>query len=110
LDRLRERYPEGRFEARRYRPNIVIEPSQPLKDFVENNWVNRTLCLGDEGVKMKITVLCTRCVMTTLPQGDLPLDMGVLRTAARHNHVNVGAYASVVHEGKVKRGDSVWLE
>jgi uncharacterized protein YcbX len=110
LDRLRELYPEGRFEARRYRPNIVIEPSQPVKDFVENGWVNRTLRVGDEGVKMRITTLCSRCVMTTLPQGDLPRDLGVLRTAARHNHVNVGAYASVIHEGKIKRGDSVWLE
>jgi uncharacterized protein len=48
--------------------------------------------------------------MTTLPQGDLPKDAGILRTAARHNAANVGVYASVLQGGTVRRGDSVRLE
>jgi MOSC domain-containing protein len=48
--------------------------------------------------------------MTTLAQGDLPKDPEILRTAAKHNQVNVGVYASVLHGGKVKRGDSIRLE
>jgi MOSC domain-containing protein YiiM len=48
--------------------------------------------------------------MTTLPQGDLPKDSGILRTAAKHNDVNVGVYASVIRDGTVRRGDAVWLE
>lgn len=82
LDRLSELYPEGRFEARRFRPNIVIEPSPAMKDFVENDWVQRVLHIGEE-VRLRITKPCTRCVMTTLLQGDLPRDLGILRTAAR---------------------------
>ena len=34
--------------------------------------------------------------MTTLPQGDLPKDAGILRTAAQHNQANVGVYADVI--------------
>src|SRR6266536_1577104 len=34
--------------------------------------------------------------MITLPQGDLPEDSGIPRTAAQHNAVNVGVYASGV--------------
>jgi len=49
-------------------------------------------------------------VMTTLSQGDLPKDNGILRTAAQHNRANVGVYASVVQGGKVRRGDSLSLE
>ena len=48
--------------------------------------------------------------MTTLPQSDLPKDPGILRTAAQHNQVNVGVYASVVQGGVVRRGDAIRLE
>jgi hypothetical protein len=107
--RLSELYPEGRFEARRFRPNLVVEPSEHVKGFVENDWVGRTLRVGEE-VRLKVNRPCGRCVMTTLAQGDLPRDLGVLRTAAQHNKVRVGAYASVERGGNIKRSDSVWLE
>jgi uncharacterized protein len=109
LDRLRELYPEGRFEVRRFRPNIVVETHSGEKGFVENGWVGKTLVLGDE-VRINVTGPCPRCVMTTLPQGDLPRDPGVLRTAARHNQVNVGVYGSVVRGGTLRRGDQVRAE
>lgn len=109
IDRLRELYPEGRFEVRRFRPNIVIEPSPAVRDFVENGWVHRILHIGDE-VRLRINNPCTRCVMTTLAQGDLPRDLGILRTAARFNKVNVGVYASVERGGSVKRGNLIWVE
>jgi len=108
LDRLRELYPQGRFEVRRFRPNIVVETANDDKDFVENAWIGQILALGD-AVRLCITGPCPRCVMTTLPQGDLPRDTGILRTAAQHNRANVGVYAAVVQGGKVRRGDSVRL-
>jgi uncharacterized protein YcbX len=108
-DRLRELYPEGRFEVRRFRPNLVVEPSQNVRGFVENAWVGRTLRVGQE-VRLKVIGPCGRCVMTTLAQGDLPRDLGILRTAAHYNKVKVGVYASVEQGGSIKRADSVWLE
>ena len=45
--------------------------------------------------------------MTTLPQGDLPKDASILRTAAQHNQANVGVYADVTARGTIRRGDSV---
>jgi uncharacterized protein YcbX len=109
LDRLRMLYPEGRFEVRRFRPNIVVRTADGEKEFVENAWIGRTLALGDH-VRLTITDRCPRCVMTTLPQGDLPPDTGILRTAARHNNASVGVYASVIQAGVVRRGDDVRLE
>ena len=106
LDRLRELYPAGRFEVRRFRPNIVVQTSGGVKDFVENAWIGHTLAIGDE-VRLAITGPCPRCVMTTLPQGDLPSDPGILRAAAKHNQVNVGVYASVLQGGTIRRGDAV---
>ncbi|MGI0149136.1 MAG: MOSC domain-containing protein, partial [Thermoplasmata archaeon] len=75
IDRLRELYPEGRFEPRRFRPNVVVQLAPDERGFVENGWAGRTLSLGTE-VRLKITGPCPRCVMTTLPQGDLPRDPG----------------------------------
>ena len=75
LDRLRQLYPAGRFEARRFRPNLVVEPLSGEKDFVENAWVGRTLAIGEE-VRLSVLMPCPRCVMTTLAQGDLPNDPG----------------------------------
>ncbi len=106
LDRLIELYPRGRFEVRRFRPNIVVQPASGERGFIENSWVGHTLAIGDE-VRLSITGPCGRCVMTTLPQGDLPRDPDILRTAAQHNHVQVGVYAAVVRGGTIRRGDSV---
>jgi uncharacterized protein len=120
LDRLRELYPRGRFEARRYRPNLVVSPPPSEKGFAELNWIGRTLAVGSE-VRLSIVGPCPRCVMTTLAQGDLPNDPGILQTAALHTprmtvegfgelSANVGVYAKVMRGGRIRRGDAVALE
>jgi hypothetical protein len=106
LDRLRDAYPQGRFEVRRFRPNIVVQGADGEADFWEDRWVDRTVSIGDE-VQLHIWRRCPRCVMTTLPQADLPADQGILRTAARDNEGFVGVYATVVRQGAVRRGDPV---
>jgi uncharacterized protein YcbX len=109
LDRLRQLYPQGRFEIPRFRPNIVVVPASGEQDFVENAWVGHTLAVGDS-VRLSITGPCGRCVMTTLAQGDLPRDPGILRTAAQHNKAHVGVYAKVERGGTIHRGDAVRIE
>ncbi len=109
INRLRELYPEGRFEVRPFRPNIVVESTSEEKDFIENLWIGKKITIGEE-IVMRVTGPCTRCVMTTLPQGDLPKDLGILRTIARYNKLNAGVYASVHQGGTIRRGDLVRLE
>ncbi len=110
-------YPEGRFEVRRFRPNIVID-TQGLEGFVENDWVGKTIRLGDT-VRLRISTPCPRCVMPTLAQGDLPKDSGILKAVANNRPFvpfigkelpSVGVYAQVVQAGWVKRGDSVVID
>jgi uncharacterized protein len=109
LDNLRAQDPMGRFEVRRFRPNLVIATAPELGEFPEQQWDEKVLAIGPE-VKLKITGATFRCVMTTLAQGDLPKDHGILKTAARVNEARVGAYASVVQGGTIRRGDAVVLE
>jgi len=109
LDQLRELNPDGRFETRRFRPNLVVRPIEGRRGFVEDAWIGKDLNLGNHA-RIRVTGPCTRCVMTTLPQGDLPQDGGILRTAAKHHDVNVGVYANVARGGLVRRGDPVGVE
>ncbi len=108
LDKLRSLYPEGRFEPRRFRPNIIVAAGPDASGFVENDWVGHGIAIG-EHVRLRVTMATGRCVMTTLPQGDLPKDSGILRTAAQHNNAQVGVYAEVVSGGPVRRGDPVTM-
>src|SRR5213592_712380 len=109
LDRLRELYPQGCFEVRRFRPNVVVQLGSGEKGFAENAWVGHALAIRT-AVRLNITGPCGRCVMTTLAQGDLSRDPGILRTTAQHNQVNVDVYAAVVQGGTIRRGDPVRIE
>jgi uncharacterized protein YcbX len=108
LERLGELYPGGQMAIRRFRPNIVIDTADGAAGFVENDWVGRTLQLGEQ-VQLAVSEPCPRCVMITLPQGSLPKDSGILRTAAQHNKTHVGVYASVLRGGQVRLGDHINL-
>ena len=108
LNRLRDFYPQGRFEVQRFRPNIVVEPVATAPSFVENAWIGQPLAIGDD-VRLRITGPCGRCVMTTLAQGDLPKDSEILRTAVQQNQGQVGVYAAVERGGTIRRGDRVRL-
>ncbi len=119
LDRLGELYPGGRFEARRFRPNLVVAPADAVAGFVENEWLGRPLSVGAE-VRLDAIDPTPRCVVTTLAQDGLPRDPGILRTLARHSRAAsatlapvvvfpavAGIYMAVLREGAVHLGDPV---
>ena len=107
LDHLRKLTPGSLFEIPRFRPNLVIEAADGAGGFVEDGWIGRTLAIG--AVRLRVEGPCPRCVMTTLAQGGLPKDPGILRTAVRDHGGNVGVYARVEQGGLVRRGDAVGL-
>ena len=95
--------------------NLIVAAEE--SGFVENDWVDRELTIGDS-VRLKVALPDPRCVMTTLAQDDLPRDTNVLRTLVRHNRLQVGdagqypcagVYAVVQGSGAVSIGDHVSL-
>ncbi len=108
LGTLQKACPDGRFEVRRFRPNLVIELQDSATGFAESAWVNHEVAIGEE-VQLRISGPCPRCVMTTLAQSDLPADSRILRIATQQNKAHVGVYASVLHEGLIRRGDVIRL-
>jgi uncharacterized protein YcbX len=116
LERLHELYPQGEFAVERFRPNLVVQLASGERAFTEAAWTGWTLEAGAQ-VRLNVLMPCARCVMTTLPQGGLPNDPGILRTVALHNKPvikeygqalpSAGVYASVQQGGTVRRGDPV---
>ncbi|MGE0648113.1 MAG: MOSC domain-containing protein [Alphaproteobacteria bacterium] len=120
LARLSALSAETRFDERRFRPNLVIETPGDEGGFVENDWVGRTLTIGND-VRLRVTDPTPRCAIPTLAQGGLDRDPGVLRTIAQHNMLPVpvldgqvmpcaGIYAFVVQGGTVRKGDPIRVE
>jgi uncharacterized protein len=107
INYLRKLAPESRIEARRFRPNIIIEVPD-TEAFIENDWVGKILTIGS--VQLKISQETKRCVMTTLAQGDLPKDSNVLRSIVANNVGSFGVYASVVKPGRVSIGDKIRID
>lgn len=107
LAALAERNQGASFDRRRFRPNFLIEPANGAEGFVERDWCGSTLRIGAALVRVEMPT--ARCVMTTLPQPELPKDASVLRTVVRDGGQNLGVYASVVAAGEVKTGDAVSL-
>jgi uncharacterized protein YcbX len=68
IDRRRALYPDGRFEVRRFRPDIVSTDGEDTALW-ESEWIGRIVATGGN-VRPAITEPCPRCVMSTLPQGD----------------------------------------
>jgi uncharacterized protein YcbX len=116
LAQLNELRPESRFDARRFRMNLIINTE--LEGFIENEWVGRGIKIG-EGVQLLVTMPDPRCVMITLAQEELPRDIQILRTLTRHNRVQVGSggrfpcagvYAVVQSPGLLRAGDVLLLQ
>ncbi len=114
LDTLQALAPDSLFDERRFRMNLIVDTG--LEGFVENDWVQRTLQVG-EGLRLLIVVPDPRCIMTNLAQEGLPRDPMILRTMAQHNRLDVagsmrpcaGVYAVVEAAGVVRIGDPVIL-
>src|SRR5256885_12027004 len=114
LDQLGELEPQSRFDARRFRMNVIVDT--PAHGFVENEWLNRTLAIGDD-VQVGVALPDPRCVMPSLAQEDLPKDHQILKALARHNRIDVagalypcaGVYAVAEATGTIRRDDRVSL-
>ena len=108
LRRLQALAPESRIDVRRFRPNLLLDLGAGAADeFPERTWVGRRLRIGD--AVLALTIPCPRCVMITLPVGELPHDPRVLRTVVRDADQNLGVYAQIETPGVVRRGDVVTL-
>lgn len=119
LQHLSSLLPEAQFDERRFRPNFVIETLPGITGFAENDWVGKTIVIG-EGVHLKITDPTPRCSIPNLRNGALLKNPKVLETIVNHNMLEVpfldnkvlpctGVYGFLVKSGTVAINDPVWI-
>lgn len=99
---------DAQLDPRRFRPIIVVETEPGLERFIEDDWLEGTLEIG-EGVRIVQMRATLRSVMTTHRQAELGRDLRILRTAVQHHHNQVGVWASIGAPGHVRVGDPVVL-
>jgi uncharacterized protein YcbX len=99
---------DAQVDVRRFRPNIVIETAAGLEGFLEDDWLEGTIEVGE---RVRIVQLRPRlrCVMTTHRQAELGRDLQILRAAAQHHQAQVGVWASIGTTGHLQVGDPVVL-
>jgi len=118
LERLAKLAPDSRIEARRFRPNLVVELESPRAGeasgigaspasagWPELEWVGQVLAIGD--ARLELTMPMMRCGMTTHAQQGLPKDPKIMRTLVRECGMNLGAGVTVVRAGRVRVGNEI---
>src|SRR4051795_13258435 len=106
LRALAERSPGSQFDARRFRPNVLID--RDGAEFAEFGWCGGRLRAPNVTFDAEIPAL--RCSIPTRRQGDLPADPDVLRTINAHADHCLGVYANVATAGTLAEGDPLELE
>ena len=117
LARMGDSHRDGRWDLRRFRPNVVLDlDADGHGELAENEWVGRSLHVGE--VTAAVLAPMPRCVMTTVEQGDLPRDPLILRTIAQGNRQDIpgygsfaclGAITNVTSGGRLRAGDRAEL-
>ena len=118
LSRLR---PDTDFNPGRFRPNLVIQAKKGLRGFIENDWVGKTVHMGDD-VRMRISDPTPRCLIPNQAQhGGITKDKNVVSTILEYNKLPVpvleneelpcvGVYGFIVQTGSIRTGDKVMVE
>lgn len=96
----------GDFDARRFRPNIVVDTDD--EGLAEQAWVGGTLRAGD--IALSVEIPAVRCSLPMREQPGLAADPEVSRTVARHGDRCFGVYTDIVEAGTVSVGDAVTFE
>ena len=94
--------------------NVIVDT--PARGFVENEWLGRTLAIGDDA-QLGVALPDPRCVMPSLAQEDLPRDPRILKALATHNRIDVagalypcaGVYAVAEATGTMRKDDRISL-
>ena len=112
LETWAERAPSSTWDRRRFRPNLLVETSEP-GERPEDEWVGHALGVGDAVLQVDLrTVRCALPLRAQPALGDEPpleRDVDIFRTLSAGHDNHLGVYGSVTAPGRVTVGDAITL-
>lgn len=106
LDNIASQMEVPKVDARRFRPNVVVEGIDAWEEF---DWVGRHLQLGT--VTVEVTARISRCLNIEVNPQTGDRDLPLLKGLSEHfGHVHTGVIARVLEEGWVETGDRLQLD
>lgn len=102
---LERELPGSIIDARRFRPNILLDWPDDGEAIPEHRWIGREIRIGD--VVLRGREPCGRCGFITIAQEGLPQDVEILRTVVKRHERNFGIYCDVVTPGEIATGATV---
>jgi uncharacterized protein len=99
--------PQADWDARRFRPNVVIDTGD-TEGLVEQDWIGRKIVIGSATLESPMST--PRCGAITRAQRDLPADTTMLRTVVKHANQDVGIYGATKVAGEFRVGDAVYVD
>ncbi len=97
----------GGHDARRFRPNVIVDAGPDAADHPEDAWIGEWLRLG--GLDAQVRKATGRCVLVTKPQPGLPKDSAVFRDLVHARAGHLGIYVDPQHSGELVVGAAVEL-
>jgi uncharacterized protein YcbX len=96
-------------DIRRFRPNIVIETIDN-KPFIEDSWVGKNIVIGENGVKMSVTLKDERCMMVNLDPETAESESAIMKSVVQLNNNFAGVYGAVIQTGTIAVGQKLYVE
>lgn len=106
---LQERLPQSIISPQRFRPNILIADRENRTAQIEDEWVGRSLTIGNE-VRAVATMKCPRCVMVSHKTPYAQKDTTITRTLVRDFDFCLSIYAAPETSGQIAIGDPVVVQ
>ncbi|KRE12713.1 hypothetical protein ASE66_19635 [Bosea sp. Root483D1] len=108
LRSLERELPGSVIDARRFRPNILVDWPDGTDAIPEHGWIGREIRIGE--VVLRGREPCGRCGFITIAQEGLPVDVEILRTVVKRHQRNFGIYCDVETPGEIAAGAAVTVD
>ncbi len=109
VDALREASGVAGLDARRFRPNLVVEVASG-KPFDEESWLGEVVSAGegDDTPLLRVDRQNVRCAVTTIDPDSGQRDSRVLKTVVEQRGERAGVYLSTQRSGMLRVGDPLY--